>query len=186
MKRMKTLFGNRRMMVMLTLAILVLTAAALIASSASFTAQSANVTNTFATGNLTVSGPTVSFSGKLWPGHSLDGTSGVTVTADGGTAQLWLKVTGYPVSPGVADKLTLEVLDASGSSSLIGPLPVTGAQLADGVQVATGLSSGAQSYTFRVNFPDGDTGATLADKGADDPYKNTTADISFQWVAVSE
>ena len=44
MKRMKVLFGNRRMMVLLTLAILVLAAAALVASSASFTATSANPT----------------------------------------------------------------------------------------------------------------------------------------------
>ncbi len=42
MKRMKVLIGNRRMMVLLTLAILVLAAAAIIASSASFTATSAN------------------------------------------------------------------------------------------------------------------------------------------------
>ena len=42
MKRMKVLFGQRRIMVLATLAILVLTAAALVASSASFTAQSAN------------------------------------------------------------------------------------------------------------------------------------------------
>ena len=45
MKRMKVLFGNRRMMVLLTLAILVLAATALVASSASFTATSANPSN---------------------------------------------------------------------------------------------------------------------------------------------
>ena len=45
MKRMKVLFGNRRMMVLLTLAILVLAATALVASSASFTATSANPDN---------------------------------------------------------------------------------------------------------------------------------------------
>ncbi len=50
MKRMKVLFGNRRMMVLLTLAILVLAATALVASSASFTATSANPGNTFTAG----------------------------------------------------------------------------------------------------------------------------------------
>ena len=50
MKRMKVLFGNRRMMVLLTLAILVLAATALVASSASFTATSANPGNMFTAG----------------------------------------------------------------------------------------------------------------------------------------
>ena len=43
MKRMKVLFGKRRAMVLVTLAVLVLAAAALIASSASFTTSRANV-----------------------------------------------------------------------------------------------------------------------------------------------
>ena len=50
MKRMKVLFGQRRIMVLATLAILVLTAAALVASSASFTATSANPGNVFTAG----------------------------------------------------------------------------------------------------------------------------------------
>ena len=54
MKRMKVLFGNRRMMVLLTLAILVLAATALVASSASFTATSANPGNMFTAGNLSL------------------------------------------------------------------------------------------------------------------------------------
>ena len=52
MKRFKVLFGNRRMMVLLTLAILVLAATALVASSASFTATSANAGNVFTAGSL--------------------------------------------------------------------------------------------------------------------------------------
>ena len=54
MKRMKVLFGNRRMMVLLTLAILVLAAAALIASSASFTATSANPATCSLPGTLSI------------------------------------------------------------------------------------------------------------------------------------
>ena len=54
MKRFKVLFGNRRMMVLITLAVLVLAATALIASSASFTAQSANANNMFTTGSLSL------------------------------------------------------------------------------------------------------------------------------------
>ena len=52
MKRMKVLFGQRRVMVLATLAILVLVAAALVASSASFTATSANPGNAFTAGVL--------------------------------------------------------------------------------------------------------------------------------------
>ena len=58
MKRMKVLFGNRRMMVLLTLAILVLAATALVASSASFTATSANPDNVFTAGNSRITSMT--------------------------------------------------------------------------------------------------------------------------------
>ena len=50
MKRMKVMFGQRRIMILATLAILVLAAAALAASSASFTATSANAGNVFTAG----------------------------------------------------------------------------------------------------------------------------------------
>ena len=54
MKRIKVLFGKRRMMVLLTLTVLVLAAAALVASSASFTATSANPGNVFTAGSLSI------------------------------------------------------------------------------------------------------------------------------------
>ena len=54
MKRMKVLFGQRRVMVLVTLAVLVLAAAALVASSASFTATSANPDNTFTAGVMSL------------------------------------------------------------------------------------------------------------------------------------
>ena len=76
MKRMKVLFGNRRMMVMLTLAILVLAAAALIASSASFTATSANPNNTFTAGSLYISNEDTG-------GNSRDGVQVLNLMASG-------------------------------------------------------------------------------------------------------
>ena len=74
MKRMKVLFGNRRMMVLLTLAILVLAATALVASSASFTATSANPGNVFTAGALTISN-------KDTAGLSREGTTVLNLTA---------------------------------------------------------------------------------------------------------
>jgi predicted ribosomally synthesized peptide with SipW-like signal peptide len=186
MKRMKVLFGNRRMMVMLTLAILVLAAAAIIASSASFTA-SANVSNTFTAGSLQLSSGGVVFNNPLWPGHSIDGTSGVTVTANGGQAGLWFRVDSVQ-NPSVAALLTVQVFDASGTTPLTPAYAVTDPLIQDGVHVASGLGNGdTPSYVIRVNFPDGDAGDTaLSDFGADNPYQGATGNIVFQWVAVSE
>ena len=113
MKRMKVLFGQRRMMVLVTLTILVLAATALVASSASFTASSANLSNTFTTGNLTMTNGAVSFAtGKLMPGHDLAGTVNLTATADGGTASLYLKrTTPHRTDAALASKLTLTVTE---------------------------------------------------------------------------
>src|SRR5450756_1519584 len=52
MKRMKFLFGQRRMQVLLTLAVLLLAASVVIGSGANFTSTSANAGNVFTAGNL--------------------------------------------------------------------------------------------------------------------------------------
>jgi hypothetical protein len=190
MKRFKVLFGNRRMVVLLTLAILVLAATALVASSASFTASSANLSNTFTTGNLTMSGDSISIAtGKLMPGHSLTGAINVTATSDGGTASLYIKRTLLTDSTpaGLASKLTLAITGASYSSNggstwtaIAGFTPYAATALNDAGAISGPVASPngyklttvpdltpGRMYRFdvAVNFPDGGVGGDNSLKG---------------------
>jgi hypothetical protein len=187
MKRIKVLFGNRRMMVLLTLAILVLAAAAIIASSASFTAKSTNVSNNFAAGNLTMTTNSFSFSalgGKLMPGESTTGTASITVTSDGGPSTLYLHRTALTNADGLAGKLDVVVNDGT-ADVFTGTLD--DGTLGNGVVVATVPDSAAgttYTYTFTVTFHDGDD-HSLAAAGADNAYRNTSATANFEFQAVS-
>src|SRR5665648_1084244 len=97
MKRMKFLFGQRRMQVLLTLAVLLLAASVVIGSGASFTSQSANPSNTFTAGTLTHTNSkapaAVLTAGPLMPGDtSAPGT--VIITNTGGAGNFRLFMTG--------------------------------------------------------------------------------------------
>ncbi len=187
MKRMKVLFGNRRMMVLLTLAILLLAATALVASSASFTASSANVSNTFTTGNLTMTNGVVSFApGKLMPNHDLTGTVTLTATADGGTASLSLKRTALTGPAALASKLTLTV---TGGSIPYGPLTIDDAGLAagNGVKVADvpdAPAGTAYTFTFTVHFVDGGIPADAT--SGDNLLKNASVQPTYVFTAISD
>src|SRR5665647_3362805 len=84
MKRMKFLFGQRRMQVLLTLAVLLLAASVVIGSGASFTSTSANPGNIFTAGNLkhTSTGEAMTVS-KLKPDDKWVTAGTVTVTNTG-------------------------------------------------------------------------------------------------------
>lgn len=191
MKRFKVLFGNRRMMVLLTLAVLVLAATALIASSASFTSTSANVGNVFTTGSLSVSSGTLQFTtGKMMPGDSRTGTVAVTANSDGGSSTLYLQATKVDDTlTGVggvklSSKLHVYITD---SAAPVWDGVVDSASLRNGVAIATGFTGSlSKTYGFRMEFVDGDLGATLADKGADNAYQNCSTTVDFKWVAVTD
>ncbi len=200
MKRFKVLFGNRRAMVLVTLAILVLAAAALVASSASFTASSANINNTFTTGNLTMTNGTVSFAaGKLMPGKSLAGTVNLTATADGGTASLYMKRTALTGDATLAGKLTLAVTEShsvdgttwSTPTNVYGGTPTT----LDATALGTGngalmvtvpnSSAGMQyRFAFTVTFPDG--GVPTGPANGDNLLKNLNATPTYVFTAISD
>jgi len=183
-------------MVIATLAILVLAAAALAASSASFTASSANLSNTFTTGNLTLTNDTISFApgAKIMPGHSLAGTIGCTVTADGGTASLYIKRTALTGDATVAGKLTLAITEShSTDNGTTWSAPVsayTATPINDATTIATGngallatvgnLATGTQ-YRFAVTaaFP----GGTPA---VDNPFKNLSCTPTYVLTAISD
>jgi len=203
MKRMKVLFGNRRAMVLLTLVILVLAAAAVYASGASFTASSANLSNTFTTGNLTMSGDSISIAaGKLMPNHNLTGTINCTVTADGGTASLYLKRTNLVDSSpaGLAAKLTLAITAGSYSTNggttwtadpTFTAYPATALGDAtignlNGVKLVTvpNLTPGRMyKFDVSVNFPNGDVAPAV---GADNAFKNQTTTPTYVLTAITD
>ena len=187
MKRMKVLFGQRRVMVLVTLTILVLAATALVASSASFTASSANIDNTFTTGNLTMTNGVVSFaSGKLMPNHDLTGTVNLTATADGGTASLYLKRTALTGPAALAGKLMLTV---TGGATTYGPMALNAADLAtdNGVKVATVPNAAAgtpYTFTFTVHFTDGGIPADAT--SGDNALKNQSVQPTYVFTAISD
>ena len=201
MKRFKVLFGNRRMMVLLTLAVLVLAATALVASSASFTASSANLSNKFTTGNLTMSSGTVSFStGKLMPGKSLAGTVNLTAVADGGGAKVYMKRTTLTGDATLANKLTLTITEShsvdgntwSTPASVYGGTPTKALDATDvstdnGIFVATVPDSAAgMQYRFAmtVNFPDG--GVPSGPATGDNLLKNLNCTPTYVFTAISD
>ncbi len=187
MKRMKVLFGNRRLMVLLTLAILVLAATALIASSASFTATSANLSNTFTAGTLTTTadGQIAWESGRLWPGYDKDGTVGLNVDADGGACDLYLSRTAITDSAdSLAATLTLTITEPT-LGTVYPTAVLSAADLASGVLIEEDIPNGDYNFTFTVNFPNGDAG-TFADSGDDDAYQGDVAQAAYQFKAVSQ
>jgi hypothetical protein len=199
MKRVKILMGQRRMQVLVTMAVLLLAAGVIYASSASFTASSTNVSNQFTAGNLklddtSAGNQTLTFTAaKLWPGHDITGTAIMNVISDGGSADLYLKRTSLtndvqgPGGQNLSDVVTLTVSD--GASIVYGPTLMSDSALATGVNLetiaATGATGVSHTFTFTVSFPNGDDGS-LANGGADNPYMNTQSTAGYQFTAVSQ
>jgi len=191
MKRMKVLFGQRRVMVLVTLTILVLAAAALAASSASFTAQTANPGNVFTAGALTMTndkapgailtlttmkpGDTISGSVKLQNTGSVDGafsmTKSIASHAEG---------TGGGI---LADKLNLVITEGATTiwSGKLGAATGTPAPGTFPLSLGTWIvGSAAHTYTFTVTWPNNE-----AASGADSLFMGSTCTARFQWDAVS-
>jgi hypothetical protein len=184
MKRMKVLFGQRRVMVLATLAILVLAAAALAASSASFTATSANPDNVFSTGALSIgnyqSDGVTSNEGHAVANLSMsamkpgDFKTGTAVIENAGT---------------VSGNFTLSAVRQAGDATLYGQLTCVVKQ--DTVQIYAGNVSGLSAlaltaapwaagarhtYDITVTFP--------ASSG--DTFQNLSTTVQFNWDAVSD
>ena len=190
MKRMKVLFGQRRVMVLVTLTILVLAAAALVASSASFTSTSANPSNVFTAGNLSHTnskdGSAILTASLMKPGDTKTGTVIITNTGDIGGA-FTLKqssMSNGAGTPSFGSYLTLTIVDQTTGIQVYPTLPATAGPL-NGIPVA-GISlgnfaSGApHTFVFTVKFPDG--GVDASGVGKDNQYMTATASCTFNWV----
>lgn len=179
MKRMKILFGNRRMMVLATLAVLVLAAAALIASSASFNSTSTNPDNLFTAGNLhhingNPGGTILTVPSKMKPGDSSSGT--VTINNDGDIQSSSFTLTQSNVTPGAgsptfAHYLLLTVTDQTSNTVLYGPASLDSLGT---INLSIPLGS-THTFKFDVLFPNNATA------GYENQYRGSTAGCDFDW-----
>jgi hypothetical protein len=190
MKRMKFLFGQRRMQVLLTLAVLLLAVSVVIGSGANFTSQSANPSNTFTAGNLTHLNSKNSAAlftiTKMKPGDIVSGTVDITNTGDiPGTFTLTnSNVVDLPL-PALSTLLTVKIYETK-----VLPIPGAETQIYGGVSGAligtnpnltlTGAFAvnEKRSYRFEVTFPNGTP-------AHDNPYKLSSTSIEYDWTATS-
>ena len=190
MKRMRVLFGQRRVMVLVTLTVLVLAAAALVASSASFTATSANAGNFFTAGTLTMTNVTGNAPSKvilsaanMRPGDVKTGT--VTLSNTGS----------------VPGKFAVTKSALTGSALLAAKLDL----VIQEVDVTTGADIGTPKFSAKLNgaFSAFDLGVWPAgathkykftvtwsnsprDDVADNLLQGTTCSYDFSWDAVAD
>jgi spore coat-associated protein N len=190
MKRMKFLFGQRRMQVLLTLAVLLLAVSVVIGSGANFTSQSANPSNTFTAGNLThlnsKTGAAILTATLMKPSDVRNGTVDITNNGDiPGTFTLTnSNVVDLPL-PALSTLLTVKIFETK-------VLPIPGAETqiyggAGGVLIGTNPNltlTGAfavgekRSYRFEVTFPNGTP-------AHDNPYKLSSMTMEYDWTATS-
>jgi hypothetical protein len=190
MKRMKVLFGNRRMMVLLTLAILVLAATALVASSASVTATSANPGNTFTSGLLKIDNSVNIANGNVEtailtpPAYMKPGdpavTGSVTISNAGtipGTFTLTKSRTAYSGPAGLDNVLQLVVTEDGAqiySGSLAGFL---GGGSSNTYGLGVWNPAATHVFDFSVTWP-----GTNADT-VDSAVMGAQCTYAFTWVA---
>lgn len=187
MKRMKVLFGQRRMMVLVTLTILVLAAAALAASSASFTAQSANAGNVFTAGQMSLSNhSTLLDIDPVMPDDSWHAVGtvqiGNTGDADGALTMTSSAMTNAPGPNGghLSDVLQLRITRQSDGVIVYGPADI---DAVGSVDMGDIVSAGDETYIFAVMFPDHDTLAS--GPGADNAYQLSSMSIDFDWEMIN-
>ena len=188
MKRMKFLFGQRRMQVLLTLAVLLLAASVVIGSGANFTSTSANAGNVFTAGNLSHTNDAdalLDLSGvKLKPDDRWVSVGSVTLTNDGDIDGAFTLATSDLVdTPGaghsayLSNVLWLRVM--RGTTEVYNGL-ISGVDTADARTIRAGDPA---TYKFAVMFPD--TGAPGGANLGDNRFKGASLTIDFDLEAVN-
>jgi hypothetical protein len=194
MKRMKFLFGQRRMQVLLTLAVLLVAVSVVIGSGANFTSSSVNPSNTFSAGNLAMTnskpGAAILTAALMKPGQTTaSGT--VTITNSGDIAgHISLSTSAMTDTPGVnlgklSDVLTVKIMDGA-TQIYNGPIKSVGTIALPSSGTPTTLPwavSEAHTYTFTVTFPDGLTPPSATT--GDNAFKGSAMSIEFDWTGTS-
>lgn len=190
MKRMTVLFGQKRVTILLTLAIIALAVGAVIASGANFTSTSANDDNMFTAGALSMTNGGLTFdSGAMMPGDSKTGS--VTLTNSSvGSAEFYLSASditnGYTGTgtANLSDTLMLVVTDDAIPANTVFSGHLDDASLASGIDAGSFAAGASHTYTFVVTFPDSD--ASGSSKGSDNIYQGCTTSVDFDWEGVSD
>lgn len=193
MKRMKFLFGQRRMQVLLTLAVLLVAVSVVIGSGANFTSSSVNPSNTFSAGNLAMinsKSAAILTAALMKPGQTT--TSGtVTITNSGDIAgHISLSTSAMTDTPGVnlgklSDVLTVKIMDGA-TPIYNGPIKSVGTIALPSSGTPTTLPwavNEAHTYTFTVTFPDGLTPPSATT--GDNAFKGSAMSIEFDWTGTS-
>ena len=193
MKRMKVLFGQRRMQVLVAMAALLLAVSVVIGSGANFTSASANPRNVFTAGNLThtnsKAGAAILTASLMKPGDTANGS--VTITNSGDIAGPFsLATEQLSDTPGanlgkLSDVLQLKITDGT-NTIYSGPIKSVGTvQLPNtfSPSVYSWPTAANHTYNFVVTFPDAGTPGSATT--GDNAYKGSSMSIEFDWTAVS-
>lgn len=183
MKRMKVLFGQRRLQVLLTLAVLVLAVSVVVGSGANFTATSANAGNAFTAGTLTMGNdraPGAIFlttPARMRPGASSTGTVTISNTGDvPGQFSLTKTATSDPGNLGAALDLVIQ-------EGAITPVVYTGKLNGAISNLGLGIwqPAGSHTYTFTVTWPNNSPTTDAADTA----NMGKICTYSFEWTAIA-
>jgi spore coat-associated protein N len=192
MKRMKFLFGQRRMQVLLTLAVLLLAASVVIGSGASFTAQKANAGNIFTAGALTMTndkdpGVVVTLL-NMKPGNSISGDVKLENTGTLPGAFTLSKTLVGADAASFGDELQMVVQEtAANHTTTIGAPVYTGA--ASGAISTLSLGTWqpnpdpSQTHYYRITVSWPTTPRVPA--VSDDSFQGASVTYAFQWDATS-
>lgn len=189
MKRMKVLFGQRRMQVLLTLAVLLLAVSVVIGSGANFTSQSANLSNTFTAGNLShvnsKNNAAIFTVTKMKPNDMAPGT--VAITNDGdiaGDFTLTNSNVTNPVLPALSALLTVKIYETTTTVPTVAKHQIYGGLGGAVIGVDPALALGtfaageSRTYDFEVTFPNGLP-------AHDNPYKKASMSVEYNWTSTS-
>ena len=188
MKRMKVLFGQRRLQVLVAMAALLLAASVVIGSGANFTSTSANPSNVFTAGSLThtnsKAGAAILTATLMKPGDMRSGTVVITNTGDlSGTFVLTNSNVATIVAPALSTLLTVKIFDTK-----LLPLPAGartqiyggagGAVIGVNPNLTLGTFAAGEShqYDFEVTFPAGTP-------AHDNPFQKASMSIEYDWTA---
>lgn len=193
MKRMKVLFGQRRMQVLVILAVVLLAVAGVYGSGASFTASAANPGNVFTAGALSITDKDTTGvdqdgsvmldlqTAAMAPGDTRTGTCVIKNT---GSVSGVFKLSGSmdtsaaTYDAGFADYLLLTVYEDGAAIPAVTDVPLRTA-LSSGVNLGSWAAGAEHTYKFSVYFPNGAA-------GDEDAFMNKTATLNIAWTAVSD
>jgi len=182
MKRMKVLFGQRRLQVLLTLAVLVLAVSVVVGSGANFTATSANAGNVFTAGTLSMSNNRagaifLTTPALMRPGASSTGTVTISNTGDvPGQFSLTKTATSDPGNLGAALDLVIQegaILPVVYTGKLNGAISNLGLGIWQPV--------GSHTYTFTVTWPNNSPASDVADTA----LMGKICTYRFDWTAIA-